>query len=187
MPGVRLSMGGDRRASQGHAWGSPKAGGCQWRPSGRSFDASALTTTRVAARHLVRGATRPLRRGRTSWMPTALGSVMGVQARGLLPARAGRRGSRGGLRAAKRRARARETRPSVSQGGARGNNAFYRPPHATPAPPQKSSPGQPRGLHYQHLEALKRPRRRRSTTEPAPEGSPSLSHHDDLRRRHQEL
>ena len=76
MPVVRLSMGGDRCASQGHAWGSPKAGGCQWRPSGRSFDASALTTTRVAARHLVRGATRPLRRGRARWMPTALGSVI---------------------------------------------------------------------------------------------------------------
>ena len=41
---------------------------------------------------------------------------MGVQARGLLPARAGRRGSRGGLRAAKRRIDTRKTRPSVSQG-----------------------------------------------------------------------
>ena len=41
---------------------------------------------------------------------------MGVQARGLLPARAGRRGPRGGLRAAKRRIDTRKTRPSVSQG-----------------------------------------------------------------------
>ena len=72
VPVVRLSMGGDRRASQGHAWGSPKAGGCQWRPSGPSFDASALATTRVAARHLFNDSTQPLRRGRTRWMPTAL-------------------------------------------------------------------------------------------------------------------
>ena len=73
---VRLSMGGDRRASQGHAWGSPKAGGCQWRPSGASFDASALATTRVATQHLFNDSTQPLRRGRTRWMPTALGSVI---------------------------------------------------------------------------------------------------------------
>ena len=73
---VARRSGGDRCASQGHAWGSPKAGGCQWRPSGRCFDASALATTRAAARHLLHGATRPLRRGRTSWMPTALGSVI---------------------------------------------------------------------------------------------------------------
>ena len=36
------------------------------------FDAGALITTRAAVRHLARGATRPLRRGRTSCMPTAL-------------------------------------------------------------------------------------------------------------------
>ena len=76
VPVVHSSTGGDRCASQGHARGSPKAGGCQWRPSGRSFDAGAFTTTRAATRHLVNDATRPLRRGRTRWMPTALGSVI---------------------------------------------------------------------------------------------------------------
>jgi hypothetical protein len=76
VPVVPSSMGGDRCTSQSHAWGSPKAGGCQWRPSGRRFDAGASATTRAAARHLFNDSTQPLRRGRTSWMPTALGSVI---------------------------------------------------------------------------------------------------------------
>ena len=103
VPVGRLS---DRCASQGRAWGSPKAA------SGCSFDAGASATTRADTQHLVNDSTRPLRRGRPRWMPTALGSDMGVQARGLLPARAGRRGSRGGLRAANRRVYERE-KPAV--------------------------------------------------------------------------
>ena len=69
-------IGRRRRASQWHAWGSPKAGGCPWRPAVALFDASALATTRVATQHLFNDSTQPLRRGRTSWMPTALGSVI---------------------------------------------------------------------------------------------------------------
>ena len=76
-PVGRLAMGGDRCASTA----------C-WQPTlglpvealavaeELPFDAGALITTRAAVRHLARGATRPLRRGRTRWMPTALGSVI---------------------------------------------------------------------------------------------------------------
>ena len=138
--------------------GSPKAGGCQWRPSGRSFDAGAFTTTRAATRHLVNDATRPLRRGRTRWMPTALGSVIWEfrQEASSQPQQgvAGREeGSAPRTKGSNSRKPDRRFR--------RGNIALDRPPRATPAPPEKRSPGQLRDLHGQHQNTRKRPRRSR--------------------------
>ena len=72
-PVGRLAMGGDRCASTA----------C-WQPTlglpvealavaeELPFDAGAFTTTRADTQHLFHDATRPLRRGRTSCMPTAL-------------------------------------------------------------------------------------------------------------------
>ena len=95
------------RLGQPQGWGLPLE-----RPSALRLSTQAFSATRADTQHLVHDAPRPLRRGRTRWMPTALGSVIRELRRGLLPARAGRRGSRGGLRAANRRVYERE-KPAV--------------------------------------------------------------------------
>ena len=185
---VARRSGGDRCASQGHAWGSPKAGGCQWRPSGRCFDASALATTRAAARHLLHGATRPLRRWRTSWMPTALGSVMGVS--GKRPPPSHGRASRVARRAPRRerRARTRETRQAVSQGKHSARSASAR----RVKPYRNKQPRGVKGLHShstvntKYHSSAPTPRQRRSPTHRR-EAASLNTKDDDLRRRHQEL
>ena len=97
---------------RGHAWGSPKAAWAALAvPKSCSFDAGASATTRADTQHLVHDAPRPLRRGRTRWMPTALGSVIWEfrQEASSRPGQ-GRRGSRGGPRAANRRHMREKTR-----------------------------------------------------------------------------
>ena len=115
MPVVRLSMGGEVRVARARL-GQPQG----W---GLPVEAQRSLFRRERVDHDACGCPAPLQRfyataaARAHEMDANRAGVcdMGVQARGLLPARAGRRGPRGGLRVANRRAELEKTRSSVSK------------------------------------------------------------------------
>ncbi len=145
--------------TRGHAWGSPRLGAAR----GCSFDASASATTRADTQHLFNDSTRPLRRGRTRWMPTALGSVI----RELRQEASSRPGQgvagRGEGSAPRTEGFMREKNPpSVSKV----NIAPIDLRAPRPRRPRNAAPAALHSFYSQRQAPLKRPRRGRSTTKP---------------------
>ncbi len=147
------------RSSQGHAWGSPRLGAAR----GCSFDAGASATTRADTQHLVHDAPRPLRRGRPSCMPTALGSVI-WELRQEASSRPGQGvAGRGEGSAPRTEGFMREKNPpSVSKV----NIAPIDLRATRPRRPRNAAPAALNSFYSQRQAPLKRPRRGRSTTKP---------------------
>ena len=153
----------DRRASQGHAWGSPKAGGCPWRGPQRCAFRRRLSARRV----LILSTSSTMRRDRCG-----AGARDGCQPRwGLIWESRQEASSRPGQGVAGR-----------GEGSAPRTEGFMReknPPSVSkvniapidlratrPRRPRNAAPAALNSFYSQRQAPLKRPRRGRSTTKP---------------------